>query len=135
MRSTRSSLPAFCRRARLCSRCWVWESRWRSMRSREFLLRRKTMPANAATWNIGVARRRITPPLGCQMAGFDARKGFANAVHDDLHARALVFDDGATTVAFVSVEVIAVSAEFTAVARALVESATGLSLIHISEPT
>jgi len=89
------------------------------------------MPANAATWNIGVARRRITPPLGCQMAGFDARKGVASAVHDDLHARALVFDDGATTVAFVSVEVIAVSAEFSAVVRALVEVATGIPAANV----
>src|SRR6185437_237640 len=131
MRCTRSSLPAFCPRGRLCSRCWVWGSRWRSTRSRAFLLRRKTMPANAATWKIGVARRRITPPLGCQMAGFDARKGVANAVHDDLHARALVFDNGATTVALVSVEVIAVSAEFAAVVRALVVSATGIPAANV----
>jgi hypothetical protein len=65
------------------------------------------------------------------MAGFDARKGVANAVHDDLHARALVFDDGATRVAFVSVEVIAVSAEFSAVVRALVESATGIPAANV----
>jgi neutral ceramidase len=47
-------------------------------------------------------------------------------VHDDLHARALVLDDGVTEVALVSVEVIAVSAEFTARVRSEVERATGI---------
>jgi neutral ceramidase len=87
------------------------------------------MPASA--WHIGVARQTVTPPLGCQMAGFDARKGVATSVHDDLHARALVFDDGNTQVVFISVEVIAVSAEFADLVRTRISSATGISASHI----
>lgn len=89
------------------------------------------MPASPTVWQIGVVRECITPALGCQMAGFDARKGTADAVHDDLYARALVFDDGSTQVAFVSVEVIAVSAEFTAAVRARVEGATGIPTANV----
>ena len=89
------------------------------------------MQANSSRWRIGVARSLITPPLGCQMAGFDARKGVATSVHDDLHARALVFDDGNRQVAFVSVEVIAVSAEFANTVRQRIESATGIPASHI----
>jgi hypothetical protein len=65
------------------------------------------------------------------MAGFDARKGTADSVHDDLHARALVLDDGATEVAFVSVEVIALSAEFAARVRSEVERATGIPACQV----
>jgi neutral ceramidase len=101
------------------------------MPSHAFPLRPKTMPAKPAQWSIGVASRRITPPLGSQMAGFDARKGTAESVHDDLHARALIFDDGSALTAFVSVEVIAVSAEFALATRQRVEQATGIPASHI----
>ncbi|HEY8997635.1 MAG TPA: neutral/alkaline non-lysosomal ceramidase N-terminal domain-containing protein [Edaphobacter sp.] len=73
---------------------------------------------------IGVGRRRLTPEIPCQMAGFDARKSLARDVHDDLHARALVVDDGREQIALVSVEVIAVSAVFSAKVRSAVEKAT-----------
>jgi neutral ceramidase len=89
------------------------------------------MQAKSAAWSIGVARRQITPPLGCQMAGFDARKDVARSIHDDLHARALVFEDGNNQVVFVSVEVIAVSAEFAASVRSQIESVTGVPASHI----
>ncbi|SFR98574.1 Neutral/alkaline non-lysosomal ceramidase, N-terminal [Granulicella pectinivorans] len=79
-----------------------------------------------ADWRIGFARQRITPPLGCEMAGFDARMGVANAVHDDLHAHALIFDDGGTQAALISIDVIAVSAEFSLAVRRDIESSTGI---------
>ena len=84
------------------------------------------MPAKFPAWSIGVARRVITPPLGSPMAGFDARKDVAKAVHDDLHARAMVFDDGTRQIVFVSVEVIAISPEFAGSVRAECESVTGI---------
>jgi len=61
------------------------------------------------------------------MAGFDARKDVAKSVHDDLHARVLIFDDGQKQVVMVSVEVIAVSAEFASSVRKQIESVTGIS--------
>ena len=76
--------------------------------------------------HIGFSRRLLTPAIPCQMAGFDARKDGARDVHDDLHARALVFDDGSVKFALVSVEVIAVSAEFATRVRVAAERATGI---------
>ena len=61
---------------------------------------------------IGTGNAIVTPPIGCEMAGFDARKGVAQKVHDDLHARALVLDDGSTQIALVSIEVIGISHAF-----------------------
>lgn len=39
---------------------------------------------------VGAARIDITPPLGMQMDGYEARPSGATGVHDPLHARALV---------------------------------------------
>ena len=60
------------------------------------------------------------------MAGFDARKLPSVAVHDELHARALVLEAGACSIALVSVEVIAISAAFAADVRARIAAATGI---------
>ena len=77
-------------------------------------------------WEIGIASEVITPALGCQLAGFDARKGVAQRVHDDLHALALVLDDGTTKIALISVEVLAVSLPFAERVRAAIEERTGI---------
>ncbi len=74
----------------------------------------------------GFASEIITPDLGCPLAGFDARKGVATGVHDDLYSRALVFDDGATKVALVSIDVLGVSREFADGVRAAIERRTGI---------
>ncbi|HMJ63540.1 MAG TPA: neutral/alkaline non-lysosomal ceramidase N-terminal domain-containing protein [Bryobacteraceae bacterium] len=80
---------------------------------------------------IGSGSVVITPPLGSEMAGFDARKGLAQGVHDDLHARALVFDDGSTQVALVSVEVIGLSRAFVRRIQQEIERQTGIPSAHI----
>jgi hypothetical protein len=51
------------------------------------------------------------------LAGFAARKGVCTGVHDDLFARALVIDDGALPVVLISVDVLALSADFVARVR------------------
>ena len=79
----------------------------------------------------GTASVLITPPIGCQMAGFDARKGTATGVHDDLHARALVIDSGNNPIALVSVEVIGVTADFTRRVQHEASKRTGIPADHI----
>ena len=55
--------------------------------------------AGPAPFRAGAATSNITPPLGISLnGGFADRK--ATHVHDELHARCLVLDDGATKVAF-----------------------------------
>jgi hypothetical protein len=80
----------------------------------------------AVDFQAGWASEIITPDLGCPLAGFDARQGVATAVHDELFSRALVLDDGATTVALVSVEVLGVSRPFADRVRAEIEQSTGI---------
>lgn len=55
---------------------------------------------------VGLDERIITPPVGVEMAGFAARKGVAEGVHDDLHVRALVIETPDTEVAILSASLI-----------------------------
>lgn len=80
---------------------------------------------------VGVHSEIITPPLGSQMAGFAARSGVAQGVHDDLHARALVVDDGTTIVALISVEIIGIDRELADRVREEICLRTGIPAAHI----
>jgi hypothetical protein len=57
-------------------------------------------PTTAApVFRAGAATSNITPPLGCSLNGGFADR-VATHVHDELHARCLVLDDGTTRLAF-----------------------------------
>ncbi|MCB1092595.1 MAG: neutral/alkaline non-lysosomal ceramidase N-terminal domain-containing protein [Verrucomicrobiae bacterium] len=76
----------------------------------------------------GAAAVDITPvefPLNMP-GGFSANK--AESAHDPLHARALVLDDGATTLAMVVVDNLGVSPEVQDEAKALASGKTGISV-------
>jgi neutral ceramidase len=76
---------------------------------------------------VGVASRVITPPLGCELAGFDARKGVATAIHDDLFARAVVIASQAQSVVSVSLDLIGISQEFTESVRRAIHATVGIA--------
>ncbi len=54
----------------------------------------------------GIGKTCITPRNGVEMIGYFNRPGVSQGVHDDLHARALVLDDGQQQVALCSVELL-----------------------------
>lgn len=81
------------------------------------------MPAELT---IGVASEVITPEIGCEMAGFDARKGRARGVHDDLHVRAMVLGNGRTKVALISIELLGIDGGFATRVRAEIEKHTAI---------
>jgi hypothetical protein len=72
----------------------------------------------------GTAEVVITPPVGTFLEGYGARTSGSVGVHDDLYARAIVVDDGATQVAIVSCDLIGIDRHTTASVRALVAQAT-----------
>src|SRR5262245_33300988 len=63
---------------------------------------------NAQTLKAGAALSNITPPIGQEIIG-----GFSPApstnVHDELHARCLVLDDGKAKLAIVVVDLVGIS--------------------------
>ena len=96
-----------------------------------------------STFQAGAARVVITPPIGVPLSGYfaaEGRKETAREVHDDLYARALVMNDGKSTVAIVTTDLIGLGVEELAAVRKIVRRDTGiapehlvlaLSLIHI----
>jgi len=53
---------------------------------------------------VGIAVQDITPPVGIKMWGYEKRQDPAIGVWDPLCAKALVFDDGKTRAAIVSLD-------------------------------
>jgi neutral ceramidase len=74
----------------------------------------------------GFSKVRITPPVGAPLAGFAARQGVCEGVHDDLYSRAVVLENGGTIVAMVSLDLLALSSDFVDQVRGRIEAATGL---------
>ncbi len=75
--------------------------------------------------SIGAAQRNISPPLGTHMAGYYHVRP-ASAVHDDLYARAMVIDDGSTTIALVTCDLVSIREESVVNAREQVAQATAI---------
>jgi neutral ceramidase len=79
---------------------------------------------------VGTAAVDITPPIGSFVMGqFEDR--FAQVVNDPLHARAMVLDDGETTVALVACDLAVLATDTVATIRSLVAAQSGLRPDHV----
>ena len=65
------------------------------------------------------------------MDGYFDREGVSQGVHDDLYARALVFDDGGTRAALVSCDLIHIDGYLAAAVRQQAAEATGIPADHV----
>ena len=74
----------------------------------------------------GFSKVVISPPIGAPLAGFAARTGVCEGIHDELYTRALVIEKGGDRVAFVSLDLLAVSSEFVRAIRERIERRTGI---------
>lgn len=78
----------------------------------------------------GAATSNITPPLGSEVVG-----GFvpfpATHIHDELHARCLVLDDGSTKLALVVCDLLGLHRSVSVKARELIKSATGIPIENV----
>lgn len=79
----------------------------------------------ARKFQAGAATSNITPPLGGLIVG-----GFlpapAKHIHDELHARCLVLDDGQTRLAFVVLDLLGIHRSVSDEARKLIAERTGI---------
>jgi neutral ceramidase len=78
----------------------------------------------------GAATAVITPTLGASLCGSMVDRSAAN-IHDELHARSLVLDNGETKVAMVALDLIAARKEWLSEIKHLVNSFTSIPLAHI----
>ena len=78
----------------------------------------------------GAATANITPWIGLSIAGNMSDRPVAR-VHDELHARALVLDDGAIQLALVLIDSCMVPRELIDAAKQRVHEATGMPIEHM----
>lgn len=74
----------------------------------------------------GLSKSCISPPIGAPLAGFAAREGVCEGIHDELYSRALVIESGGNTVAFVSLDVLALASDFVNMVREKIQAKTGI---------
>ncbi len=80
----------------------------------------------------GVARGVISPFWGVELTGWGYYlERTWQTVHDDLNATALVLDNGETSLAVVSLDLMVISADFTQAVRELVQKETGIAPANI----
>ena len=81
--------------------------------------------AAAEPARIGRAAVRITPPPGIPMAGYYSVR-LGEGTHDDLYAKAIVFEQDGAKAAMVACDLVAVEQEQVDAARAAIEKVTGI---------
>ncbi len=102
-----------------------------SIFSAEIHIERRTYAQDAQPlFRAGAATSNITPPLGELIVG-----GFqpfpATNVHDELHARCLVLDDGKTKLAFAICDNVGIAVEVFDLAKQQLQETTGLPPSHM----
>lgn len=79
----------------------------------------------------GASTSNITPPLGMEIVGNFAPRPVATNVHDELHARCLVLDDGSTKLVFVVADTISLVRDVWDEAKEKLEADTGIPASHM----
>jgi len=82
------------------------------------------------SFHAGAATSNITPPLDEPIVG-NWGQPLARDVHDELHVRCLVLDDGTTRLAFVVVDNIGMPREVYDIAKPLIQEKTGIPASHV----
>ncbi len=83
------------------------------------------MPAAAESLQLGVAAVTISPPPGIGLAGYYHERG-SDGTLDDIHAKAMVLDDGRTRAAIVVCDLISMPKWVVTSARRLIEAGGGV---------
>src|SRR4051794_22591097 len=86
--------------------------------------------ADSPVFRAGAATSNITPMLGAPIVG-NFVEPIAVRIHDELHARCLVLDDGKTRLAFAVCDNVGISREVFDEAKRLVHDSTGIPVANI----
>jgi hypothetical protein len=83
------------------------------------------LPAFASDFRVGAAAVKVTPPVGIPMAGYYNTR-LAEGTHDDLQAKAIVFEQDGAKAAVVALDLVSLPRQTVVEARRLIEQGTGL---------
>ncbi len=87
-------------------------------------------PRSVEVLRAGASQVVITPPRGAAMAGYYLPRA-AIGTHDDLYAKAIVFEKDGVKVALVTCDVVSLPKELTDQARQLIQQRMGISPAHV----
>ncbi|MBI3698742.1 MAG: hypothetical protein HY238_28370 [Acidobacteria bacterium] len=93
-------------------------------------LRPRRLRAAGSKLRAGAATANITPLLGCSLAGGMTDR-ISSEVHDELHVRSLVLDNGNSRLAFAVVDSCAVPRSIIDPAKEMIRDLTGIPVSHI----
>ena len=65
----------------------------------------------SAELKVGAGKADITPKPGCYLGGYYYLSERAKGIHDPLHVRAIVFDDGKTKIGFAAFDLVMMPGE------------------------
>ncbi len=74
----------------------------------------------------GIAKQKITPPVGVDLTGYLGRPGPSNKVHDELFVTALILDDGDSRIGIISMDVLGTDMDQDTRLRKAISEATGI---------
>ncbi len=86
-------------------------------------------PLAAAELRVGRAAVKITPPAGAPLAGYYSHR-YADGVHDDLWAKAIVLEQDGVRAALVACDLVSIERETVDSARKLIEKDSGIRADH-----
>jgi neutral ceramidase len=89
-----------------------------------------TCAVSAQELRAGAAQVVITPPVGAPMAGYFTNRA-AVGTHDDLYAKAIVFQKNGVKVALVACDVVDLPREISEQARTMIQQKTGIAADHV----
>lgn len=89
------------------------------------------LAAEKEVFRAGAATSNITPPLGMAVIG-GFRPFPSTHVHDELHARALVLDDGQQKLALVVCDLLGIHSNVSDEARKLIAERVGIPISHVT---
>ncbi len=84
------------------------------------------LAASAGDLRVGAAEIVITPAMGTPLAGYYSARS-ADNVHDDIHAKALVFEQDGSKAAMVVCDLLTMPRSVVDEARGLIKTQTGIS--------
>lgn len=83
------------------------------------------------SWKAGVAVVDITPPVDIELAGYVAREQGLIGIHDALHAKGLVLEDGLQRAAVLTCDLLGVNTDDVRFVRKRIEEKTGIPANNI----
>jgi neutral ceramidase len=86
--------------------------------------------ASAQGLRAGAAQVVVTPPVGAPMAGYYTNRA-ATGTHDDLYAKAIVFEKNGVKVVLVACDLVDLPREFSEQARRIIQQKTGIAADHV----